>query len=239
MPCAGVGSAPHQGRSSLRRTGSSSSSRSAGCRGCSPSGTVRPSAMIPPVDVPTIRSKTVARERGAIRRSRSTSTVAGMIPRIPPPSIASTRKGAATPPPYNDVSANETGGGVEADNAQRRPRPCRNAAGAERGVRNRALIAVLWRCGLRIGEALALKAKDFDPDAGTLVVQRGKGGKRRVVGVDAGTVALVGRRLELHRWRGISGGPLFCALSRLPRGGSRRGSARGVARQPRAREPRL
>ena len=30
-------------------------------------------------------------------------------------------------------------------------------------------------CGLRIGEALALKAKDFDPEAGTLVVQRGKG----------------------------------------------------------------
>ena len=67
---------------------------------------------------------------------------------------------------------------------------------APTGVRNRALIAVLWRCGLRIGEALALKAKDFDPDSGTLVVQRGKGGKRRVVGVDAGTVALVGRWLE-------------------------------------------
>ena len=62
---------------------------------------------------------------------------------------------------------------------------------APTGVRNRALLAVLWRCGLRLGEALALKAKDFDADAGTLVVQRGKGGKRRVVGVDAGTAALV------------------------------------------------
>ena len=54
---------------------------------------------------------------------------------------------------------------------------------APTGVRNRALIAVLWRCGLRLGEALALKAKDFDPDAGTLVVQRGQGrqaaGRRR------------------------------------------------------------
>ncbi len=77
---------------------------------------------------------------------------------------------------------------------------------APTGVRNRALIAVLWRCGLRIGEALALRRKDIDPDAGTLVVQRGKGGKRRVVGVDAGTVALVGRWLETRRRRGIAAG---------------------------------
>jgi integrase len=64
---------------------------------------------------------------------------------------------------------------------------------APTGVRNRALIAVCWRCGLRIGEALALAVKDFEPDSGTLVVQRGKGGKRRFVGVDSGTVALVSR----------------------------------------------
>jgi site-specific recombinase XerD len=87
---------------------------------------------------------------------------------------------------------------------------------APTGVRNRALIAVLWRCGLRIGEALALAPKDFDPDAGTLVVQRGKGGRRRVVGVDAGTAALVGRWLETRRKRGIAGGPLFCTLAGGP-----------------------
>jgi site-specific recombinase XerD len=86
---------------------------------------------------------------------------------------------------------------------------------APTGVRNRALIAVMWRCGLRIGEALALRAKDVDLDAGTLVVQRGKGGKRRVVGVDAGTAALVGRWLEVRRRRGLSG-PLFCTLRGRP-----------------------
>jgi integrase/recombinase XerD len=85
---------------------------------------------------------------------------------------------------------------------------------APTGIRNRALIAVCWRCGLRIGEALALAPKDFDADAGTLVVQRGKGGKRRVVGVDSGTVALVGRWLEVRRKRAISNGsPLFCSLA--------------------------
>ena len=70
---------------------------------------------------------------------------------------------------------------------------------APTGVRNRALVAVLWRCGLRIGEARGLAVKDFDPDSGTLVVQRGKGGRRRVVGVDSGTVALIGRWLEVRR----------------------------------------
>jgi site-specific recombinase XerD len=88
---------------------------------------------------------------------------------------------------------------------------------APTGIRNRALIAVCWRCGLRIGEALALAPKDFDPDSGTLVVQRGKGDKRRVVGVDAGTVALVGRWLYLRRKLPASyGAPLFCTLAGGP-----------------------
>jgi site-specific recombinase XerD len=88
---------------------------------------------------------------------------------------------------------------------------------APTGVRNRALIAVCWRCGLRIGEALALAVKDFEPDSGMLVVQHGKGGKRRVVGVDSGTVALVSRWLELRGKRRIpSGGPLFCTLAGGP-----------------------
>jgi len=88
---------------------------------------------------------------------------------------------------------------------------------APTGVRNRALIAVCWRCGLRIGEALALAVKDFEPDSGTLVVQRGKGGKRRVVGVDAGTVALVSRWLERRRGLPASfGAPLFCTLAGRP-----------------------
>jgi integrase len=38
---------------------------------------------------------------------------------------------------------------------------------APSGIRNRALIAVAWRSGLRIGEVLALKPKDLDLQAGT------------------------------------------------------------------------
>jgi integrase/recombinase XerD len=56
------------------------------------------------------------------------------------------------------------------------------------GARNRTLVVVLWRTGLRISEALALREKDLDLVEGRLVVQRGKGGKRRVVGLDQGTI---------------------------------------------------
>ena len=91
-------------------------------------------------------------------------------------------------------------------------RACSNRAPT--GIRNRALIVVLWRSGLRLGEALALKPKDVDLDACTLVVQHGKGDKRRVVGIDAGTAALLARWLQVRSKRGITGGAtIFCTLS--------------------------
>jgi integrase len=59
------------------------------------------------------------------------------------------------------------------------------------GIRNRALITVMYRAGLRLSEALALKPKDIDPDAGTITVLHGKGDKRRVVGLDPGSMAIL------------------------------------------------
>lgn len=52
------------------------------------------------------------------------------------------------------------------------------------GVRLKALIVILWRTGLRIGEALALAETDLDRARGAVLVRRGKGGKRREVGMD-------------------------------------------------------
>jgi site-specific recombinase XerD len=52
------------------------------------------------------------------------------------------------------------------------------------GLRLRALIVLLWRAGLRIGEALALAETDLDRSRGAVLVRRGKGGKRREVGMD-------------------------------------------------------
>ena len=50
--------------------------------------------------------------------------------------------------------------------------------------RTRGLIAILWRAGLRISEALDLTETDLDPKSGSVLVRVGKGGKRRVVGID-------------------------------------------------------
>ena len=54
------------------------------------------------------------------------------------------------------------------------------------GRRLRGLIVILWRAGLRIQEALALAESDLDQRRGALLVRRGKGGRRREVGMDAG-----------------------------------------------------
>jgi site-specific recombinase XerD len=43
---------------------------------------------------------------------------------------------------------------------------------------------LLWRAGLRISEALALAESDLDRSRGAILVRRGKGGKRREVGMD-------------------------------------------------------
>jgi integrase len=43
----------------------------------------------------------------------------------------------------------------------------------------------MWRAGLRIQEALALTEGDLDHRRGSLLVRRGKGGRRREVGMDA------------------------------------------------------
>jgi site-specific recombinase XerD len=52
------------------------------------------------------------------------------------------------------------------------------------GARLRALIVILWRAGLRISEALALAETDLDAARGAVLVRRGKGGRRREVGMD-------------------------------------------------------
>jgi site-specific recombinase XerD len=47
------------------------------------------------------------------------------------------------------------------------------------------LIVALWRGGLRIQEALSLIESDLDPRRSAILVRRGKGNKRREVGMDA------------------------------------------------------
>jgi len=84
------------------------------------------------------------------------------------------------------------------------------------GIRNRALLTVLYRGGLRISEALALRPADVDPARGTVRVMDGKGGKPRTVGLDAGAMAAVQRWADARRAAGIRRGPLFCTLAGGP-----------------------
>jgi site-specific recombinase XerD len=80
------------------------------------------------------------------------------------------------------------------------------------GLRTRALIAVLYRAGLRVAEALALYPKDVDAQAGTIRVLHGKGDRSRTVGIDPGGLVLLTQWLEARAEGGF--GPtntLFCS----------------------------
>jgi site-specific recombinase XerD len=84
------------------------------------------------------------------------------------------------------------------------------------GRRLRGLIVILWRAGLRIQEALSLAEADLDHRRGALLVRRGKGGRRREVGMDHWGWD------ELHPWLERRGelpvGPLFCVINGATRG---------------------
>ena len=84
------------------------------------------------------------------------------------------------------------------------------------GARIRALVVILWRAGLRISEALALAETDLEPQRGSILIRRGKGGKRREVGMDDWAWEHVEpwrqRRLEMPV------GPFLCVIEGATRG---------------------
>jgi site-specific recombinase XerD len=74
----------------------------------------------------------------------------------------------------------------------------------------------LWRAGLRLQEALALAEHDLDQRRGSLLVRRGKGGRRREVGMDEwGWEQL---RPWLTARAELPPGPLFCIIAGATRG---------------------
>jgi site-specific recombinase XerD len=83
--------------------------------------------------------------------------------------------------------------------------------------RNRALIVVMYRAGLRVAEALALRPCDVDTERGAIRVLRGKGGRARTVGIDRWGLEELARWMGEHRAMGWSAGvPLFCTGSGRP-----------------------
>lgn len=86
------------------------------------------------------------------------------------------------------------------------------------GTRNRALLAVMYRSGLRLSELLALTTDDVATDADGVTwlnVRRGKGGKQRRTRLFNGAV------LELQAWLDMRAervtdptAPIFCTTAR-------------------------
>lgn len=91
---------------------------------------------------------------------------------------------------------------------------CNNGA---TGLRNKVLIIVLYRCGLRISEALGIRSSDYNPNEGTIRVI-GKGNKMRVVGLDTQTKLNLDLWVSKRKELGINGAgnpPIFCGISKM------------------------
>tara|TARA_E500000318_G_scaffold30491_1_gene30277 strand:+ start:214 stop:789 length:576 start_codon:yes stop_codon:yes gene_type:complete len=83
--------------------------------------------------------------------------------------------------------------------------------------RNYALLVLLWRTGLRISEALALRPCDVDVERGAIRVLRGKGGRARTVGIDQIGIEAIKGWMQEHRSMGYTSGEvLFVTRSGLP-----------------------
>jgi integrase len=102
-----------------------------------------------------------------------------------------------------------------------------NRHGEMSRLRLRALIALLWRSGLRISEALDLELRDLNRDDLCITVRHGKGDKRRISAMDEWGWA------ELQRWltarASLPSGPVFCVVSGVTAG--QRWAASDVRRQ--------
>jgi site-specific recombinase XerD len=85
-----------------------------------------------------------------------------------------------------------------------------------RMVAGYGLIVIMWRAGLRVEEALALSEGDLDQRRGSLLVRRGKGGRRREVGMDAWGWEQLQPWLELRAELPV--GPLLCVINGATRG---------------------
>ena len=90
------------------------------------------------------------------------------------------------------------------------------------GIRDRALIVMLYRTGLRISEALALRPKDINFEIGSVTVLHGKGNRMRTVGIDPGANPHIEAWLERRDTLNVpTGAPLFCTMKGTPMSAAR------------------
>jgi site-specific recombinase XerD len=78
---------------------------------------------------------------------------------------------------------------------------------APTGIRNRALLAVLFRSGLHVSEALALFPKDIAAAGGSLRVLHGKSDKARTAPLPSDAAEAVDRWLDCRKRLGLTRPP--------------------------------
>ncbi|MBX3316455.1 MAG: tyrosine-type recombinase/integrase [Phycisphaeraceae bacterium] len=160
--------------------------------------------------------------------------------------VANQRAARAAAPPSERVRETLA---ASAARTQRRPKPKRrlppevltdeevrallDACGRYTPValRNRALITLMYRAGLRVSEALALQPKDVDLGNGIVRVLHGKGDRYRAVGLDPGAAAVVAAWLA-ERGRGQRVGGRAAARANPPRGRAGEGVRDPLAAAP-------
>ena len=83
------------------------------------------------------------------------------------------------------------------------------------GIRNAALVSMLYGAGLRISEALSLIPSDIDLTKGLIRVRHGKNDKYRTCGISPDCEAILLVWLERRKALGFSGrSPIFCGISK-------------------------
>jgi len=83
------------------------------------------------------------------------------------------------------------------------------------GVRDAAILCVLYGGGLRRSEIIGLDVADYDVQNGALTVRRGKGSKARITYLPSGGQSRLNRWLELRAQKGLTDeGPLFHPIHR-------------------------
>ena len=92
------------------------------------------------------------------------------------------------------------------------------------GVRDAAIIGLLYTCGLRRAELVALNRTDFEPETGKLAIRSGKGRKQRTVYVTGGALR------ALADWLAVSGDaePLFVPVLKGGKIAQRRMNAQSI-----------
>lgn len=83
--------------------------------------------------------------------------------------------------------------------------------GTNAGVRDAAIIAVGYGCGLRRSEIASLDLTDYDTDKEALLIRAGKGNKERVAYLPGGATSALKAWLSI---RGDAAGPLFYSSRR-------------------------